>query len=137
MMRKLAQVLVVTGFSAMPAAALAQDNAGSFQVSATVPEYCEINATEILTADGDGMVTGSVFESCNTQEGFQVVASHRPLEGNEWVAFNYAGNVRYLKSSGWSEVANRSGAKYGERPISVSYTSLAAPLAINLTVTVF
>ena len=136
-MRKLGLAAFVTGLSAMPVPAFAQDNSGSFQVSVSVPEYCEINAPQILTADGDGMVTGSVFESCNTQEGFQVVATHRPLEANEWVAFNYAGNVRYLKPSGWSEVANRSGAKYGERPISVSYTSLAAPLAINLTVTAF
>jgi hypothetical protein len=137
MMRIFAQVALAAAFAAIPASALAQDSAGSFEVSVHVPEYCEINAPPILTFEGDGMATGSVFESCNTQDGFQVVASHRPLELNEWVAFNYAGNVRYLKSSGWSEVANRSGAKYGERPISVSYTSLSTPLAINLTVTVF
>jgi len=136
-MKMLAKVALVAGFSAISSPALAQDGSGSFEVNVRVPEYCEINAPQILTTDGDGMVTGSVFESCNTQDGFQVVASHRPLQGNEWVAFNYAGNVRYLKQSGWSEVANRAGAKYGERPIAVSYTSLAAPLAINLTVTVF
>jgi hypothetical protein len=136
-MRKLAVAAFVTGFSAVPPPALAQDNSGSFQVSVSVPEYCEITASEILAPEGDGITTGSVFESCNTQDGFQVVATHRPLEANEWVAFNYAGDVRYLKPSGWSEVANRSGARYGERPISVSYASLSAPLAINLTVTAF
>jgi uncharacterized membrane protein len=136
-MRMLAQVALVAAVSAIPAPLLAQDATGSFGVTVNVAEYCEINAPQILTAQGDGMVTGSVFESCNMQDGFQVVASHRPLEASEWVAFNYAGNVRYLKSSGWSEVANRSGAKYGERPISVSYTSLTAPLAINLTITAF
>ena len=135
-MRMLAKVTLVAGLCAISSPALAQDG-GSFQVSVQVPEYCEINAPQILTADGDGVVSGSVFESCNTQEGFQVVASHRPLQANEWVAFNYAGAVRYLKPSGWSEVANRSGANYGERPVSVSYTSLTSPLAISLTVTVF
>jgi hypothetical protein len=137
MMRKFTRLALVTTLAAASAPALAQEGAGSFGVNVQVPEYCEINAPQILTADGDGMVAGSIFESCNTQEGFQVVASHRPLENNEWVAFSYAGNVRYLSRDGWSEVANRSGAKYGERQVSVSYTSLTAPLAINLTVTVF
>jgi len=136
-MRMLAKVALVAAVSAIPAPLLAEDASGSFQVSVHVAEYCEINAPQILTAEGDGMVTGAVFESCNTQDGFQVVASHRPLGANEWVAFKYAGNVRYLQSSGWSEIANRGGAKHGERPISVSYTSLTAPLAINLTVTAF
>jgi hypothetical protein len=136
-MRMLVQVALVAAIAAIPSPVLAEDTSGSLQVSAYVPEYCEVNAPQILAAEGDGMVTGAVFESCNTQDGFQVVASHRPLAANEWVAFNYAGNVRYLQSSGWSEVANRGGAKHGERPISVSYTSLSAPLAINLTVTAF
>lgn len=136
-MRMFARLALVAGLAAGSTPALAQEGSGSFGVSVQVAEFCEINAPQILAADGDGMVGGSVFESCNTQDGFQVVASHRPLESNEWVAFSYAGNVRYLNRSGWSEVANRSGAKYGERQVSVRYTSLTAPLAINLTVTVF
>ena len=137
MMRMFAQLALVATFAASTTPALAQEGAGSFEVNVRVPEYCEINAPQVLVADGDGMVAGSVFESCNTQDGFQVVASHRPLESTEWVAFSYAGNTRYLSRTGWSEVANRSGAKYGERQISVRYTSLTAPLAINLTVTAF
>lgn len=120
-----------------PAAASAQEPSSSFEVTARVAAYCEISASPILTEEGDGMMTGSVFEACNTQDGFQVVASHRPLERNEWVAFGYAGKVQYLDASGWSEVANRGGAQYGARPVSVRYTSLSSPLAINLTVTMF
>ena len=135
-MRMLPRIVLVGGICATSTPLLAEDS-GSFAVSVRVPEYCEVNAPQILTAEGDGIVTGAVFESCNSQDGFQVVASHRPLAANEWVAFNYAGNIRYLRQNGWSEVANRAGAKFGERPISVSYTSLSAPLAINLTVTAF
>lgn len=132
--------------SALPLAALmvtaaapafGKDAESSFQVSASVPAYCDINASPLLAGKGDGLVTGSVFESCNTQGGFQIVASHRPLEANEWVMFDYAGNVRNLSASGWSEVASRAGAKYGMRPVGVRYTSLVAPLSINLTVTMF
>ena len=123
---------------ALPQAAFAEDNASqSFRVTARVPAYCEINASAIVAASGDGVATGTVFESCNSQECFQVVASHRPLESGESVAFTYAGHVSNLRAEGWSQVANRVGAKHGMRPISVQYSGLAAPLAINLTITSF
>lgn len=126
---------LVVGIAGLPTAALAQTRTGSFQVSVYVPEVCEINASEVFADSGDGVVTGSVFESCNTQAGFQIVASHRPLEGSEKATFTYANDVRSLHASGLTMVANRVGAQYGARPISLRHTSLSAPLAINLTIT--
>lgn len=126
--------MIVAG---LPTAALAQTPTGSFQVSVHVPEVCEINAPEVLAASGDGVVTGSVFESCNTQAGFQIVASHRPLERSESAIFTYANDVHALHASGWSTVANRVGAQYGVRPISLRHASLSAPLAVSLTITTF
>ena len=128
---------LVVGAAGLPATALAQTQTGSFQVSVHVPEVCEINASEVFAAPGDGIVTGSVFESCNSQAGFQIVASHRPLESSEKATFSYANDARALHASGWSMVANRVGAQYGVRPISLRHTSLSAPLAINLTITTF
>lgn len=130
----------IAALLALPCAAQAQgnDRAGSsFGVSVVVPEYCEISASPLLVIPGDGLVTGTVLESCNTRMGFQVVASHRPLEASEQITFTYAGKSSYLQSHGWSEIANRPGARYGVRPISVHYTSLETPLAINLTITTF
>jgi hypothetical protein len=129
-----ATALVSMAF-ASTAAMAAESGKSSFDVRVTVPEYCEINGSTMLTSEGDGFASGSVFESCNTQEGFQVIASHRPLEANEAVAFNYAGELTYLRNDGWSQVANRTGAKFGFRPISIRYSALATPLAINLTIT--
>ena len=126
---------LVVGIAGLPAVAQAQNRTGSFRVSVHVPEVCEISASEVFAASGDGVVTGSVFESCNTQAGFQIVASHRPLEGSETATFTYANDVRALHASGWTMVANRVGAQYGARPISLHHTSLSAPLAINLTIT--
>lgn len=128
-------VALVSMVFASSAAMAADGGKASFDIRVTVPEYCEINASTVLTSDGNGFASGSVFESCNTQEGFQVIASHRPLEANEAVAFNYAGELTYLRDDGWSQVANRTGAKFGMKPISVRYTALATPLAINLTIT--
>lgn len=126
--------LVPAVFAGNPAMA-AESGKGAFDVRVTVPEYCEINASTLSTSEGNGFASGSVFESCNTQEGFQVIASHRPLGANEAVAFNYAGESTYLREDGWSQVANRTGAKFGMRPISIRYSALTAPLAINLTIT--
>jgi hypothetical protein len=109
----------------------------SFRISVTVPEYCEIHASPINVGEGNGFAFGSVFESCNVQEGFQVAASYRSLEPGESVALSYAGQSRVLHADGWSQVANRVGAKYGVRPISIRHAGLTAPLAINLTITYF
>lgn len=128
-------IALVSVAFASNAAMAAESGKGAFDVRVTVPEYCEINASTLLTSEGNGFASGSVFESCNTQEGFQIIASHRQLEANEAVAFNYAGESTYLREDGWSQVANRTGAKFGMRPISVRYSALTAPLAINLTIT--
>jgi hypothetical protein len=128
---------LVVGIAGLPTVALAQNRTGSFEVSVHVPEVCEINASEVFAGSGDGVVTGSVFESCNSQAGFQIVASHRPLERSETAIFTYANDVRALHASGWSMVANRAGAQHGARPISLRHAALSAPLAINLTITTF
>lgn len=109
--------------------------AENFGVSASVPAYCEIDPSVLVAEAGDGAASGSVFESCNTQEGFQVVAQHRALEPNERVAFSYAGETTLLRPDGWSVVANRKGAKLGSRPIDIRYSGLVAPLSIGLSIT--
>ena len=135
------RVIIVTGLAVLvsfaPAARAESVANGSFRMSAFVPEYCEISAPPLLVLEGDGAFTGTVLETCNTEHGYSVVASHRALGSNERIAFSYAGIQSQLQSHGWTEVATRAGARYGMRPISVRHTSLASPLAIVLTVTTF
>lgn len=135
------RVVVFTGLVALASfapSARAEDAAnGSFGMSAYVPEYCEISASPLLVSQGDGILTGSVLETCNTAQGYSVVASHRVLASNERIAFSYGGIESQLQSHGWTEVATRAGARYGMRQISVRHSSLASPLAIVLTVTTF
>ncbi len=126
---------IIGAIAATGAASAAENGSQSFAVRAHVAESCEINASTILTGNGAGFAAGSVFESCNTQEGFQVVAQHRWLEQNERVMFNYAGQTNFLQHDGWSHVATRLGAKFGTRPISVRYDGLTEPLSIGLTIT--
>ena len=106
-------------------------------MSAVVPEYCEISVPALTIGGESGSLAGMVLESCNTQQGYSIVATHRELEVGENVALTYAGVENRLHRSGWNEVATRSGARYGWRPVAVNYSSLQQPLTINLTVTLF
>lgn len=135
--RYLVAIAVAAMFGSSTGALAERAGTESFGVRLTVRESCEINTTDISTSDRNGMSSGSVFESCNTQEGFQVVAQHRWLETGERVAFNYAGQTSFLNADGWSPVATRLGAKFGRRFIGVRYTGLVQPLAIGLTITAF
>lgn len=120
--------------SVVAAQAPASDGA---RVQLRVPEYCEISASPILIEETQGRTSGSIFESCNVQEGFQVVATHRELRLEESVAVNYDGIPAQLSRSGTSLVANRIGAKFGNRLLAFDYRRLEAPLIINLTITNF
>ncbi|RJF93371.1 hypothetical protein [Sphingomonas cavernae] len=136
--RHIGSVFVIGAALAGATPAFAAETAsGSFAVRLVVPERCEINSSPLLVSEGNGFQTGSVFESCNVQEGFQVVANYRQLAANEHVLFSYAGTTRQLGAHGWTQVANRTGAKFGTRPISVQHSGLTEPLAINLTITHF
>lgn len=137
-MKRFVVFSVLAAFSSFATVARAESAAtGSFQMSAHVPEYCEISAPPLLVTQGDGILTGTVLETCNTAQGYSVVASHRALASNERIAFSYGGIQSQLQSHGWTEIATRAGARYGMRPISVRHTSLASPLAIVLSVTTF
>lgn len=137
-MKRVSLWLLATSFVPFATAAQAETNAnGFFQMSAHVPEFCEISASPLFATSGDGFVMGTVLESCNSQRGYSVVATHRSLANSELVTFSYAGVERQLQSDGWSEVANRAGARYGVREISLRHSSLASPLIISLTVTAY
>ena len=132
-MNRIANSALIAAISV--AAASSAAHAQSFGVSAIVPAYCEIDPSVLVADPDDGAASGTVFESCNTQEGFQVVAQHRLLEPNERVAFSYAGETTVLQPQGSSVVANRNGAKLGSRPIGIQYSGLVAPLSIALSIT--
>ncbi|MGV7119243.1 hypothetical protein [Sphingopyxis sp. 550A] len=124
--------------AALPTAAHASSDASTnFRISATVPEACEIVVPDLTVDTGSGLAAGTVLESCNTQRGFQVVASYRPLDPEEKITLTYAGQSNSLHADGWQVIANRAGAQYGARPVSIWHDNLAQPLTINLTITYF
>ncbi|WP_170003318.1 hypothetical protein [Pseudopontixanthobacter vadosimaris] len=137
--RLINSILPIAGLALVASPALADTGraGGAMRISAHVPEFCQITPLELFATAGDGRVSGSVLETCNSQRGYSVVATHRNLDDGETVAFTYAGTTSLLRSHGWSPVAYRAGARYGYRPLRVRYASLNRPLAINLTITAY
>lgn len=118
----------------MPAAASAASGS-SFGINLQIPVVCELDAPDLTIQPDQEFASGYAFESCNTQDGFMVMASHRPLEDGEQVEFNYAGQASMLSRAGSSVVATRRGAKHGQRMISVRQSQLREPLVLTLGAT--
>lgn len=116
----------------LPSAAFAEGEAsGGFQISLTVPEICHLEASSVSIDEAMGQATASMFEMCNSDRGFTVLASYRTLESGEQVQVNYAGEVSQLNSSGLSEVAHRTGPFLGDVQVLVQSTGLTGGLAIS------
>lgn len=121
--------------AAMSTGANAKPASSSFRVAAVVPEFCQLTASDLSVAGETGILRGQVFEMCNGSSGYRIVAMHRELDEPEQVAFEFAGVERSLQADGISEIATRTGARYGLRNVNVKYESLRSPLAITLTIT--
>jgi hypothetical protein len=105
------------------------------RVSARIPVVCTISAPQLVAQQSSEIVTGTLFESCNTNRGFLIMASHRPLEQGEAASIYYDGQRSDLEAGGLSLVQSRFGARHGPVQVSVGTESLSAPIAISFAVT--
>ena len=120
--------LATAGFATSASAA----GSAGFRLQASVPEVCEIHVALPIMAEEDAVVTAQVFEMCNSQRGFQVIASHRALDAEESVRIDYGGQVNELDSSGVSSLAVRHGPALRSVPVLVRSASLASALVISV-----
>ena len=123
---------VVTGIAALAfsSSAMAADDAvGSAGVTATVPAVCDITADDFILTD-NGSITGSVFEFCNTDSGFQITAAYRALNAREAVTVRYGGEATALNSSGSAVVAFRWGQRLAQVPVVIEARDLGGPVAV-------
>ncbi len=127
---------VITAASLASSGALASDRSnGSFQVGAEIPVVCNLETESFVADEGATLVRGSMFEACNTNRGFQVIAMHRTLEDNERVSVRYGFERSDLHPTGFSYVATRSGARYGAVPVEIDARELNQPIAISFSLT--
>ena len=74
-----------------------------------------------------------VLEFCNSSNGFQVIASHRPLNPEEIVEVDFGGEFARLSQGGVSSIAFRSGARFGSVPFSIDAARLDSSLAVSFS----
>lgn len=131
MTRLISGTIFATAFALLPVAAHA-GAPGGFGISATVPEVCGIDASEVVIQPGDGQVAGSVSEMCNSGRGFRVMASHRSLAQGEAVEIIYAGQAVQLDAMGISELAYGTGPVARHVPVLIRSNGLVETLAISI-----
>ena len=107
-------------------------DASGIQLSLTVPEVCHINASPLSLRPDHESATGVISEFCNANRGFQVVASHRELEGGEAIWFTYGEETRALNRSGISGISNRRGPSARQIPVAIRSEGLRQSVTISL-----
>lgn len=126
----------VLGIAAMSSSAMAAPRDGAnFTISMNVPIVCDIDTTTFFVDKEQSVVRGYVNEYCNSSRGFQVLASHRPLEAGEQVEVSYDGIASNLSQTGLSAIAFRSGARVGAVPVAIRTDSMQDNLSVGLSVT--
>lgn len=132
---RLAVAAAVIGAS-VPASAFAAESAsGGFNVSLTVPVVCDLDAQDFIVDEIRNSISGHVREFCNSSRGFQVLASHRPLEAGENVRLNYGGELAQLERAGISSVAFRAGPRLDTVPVQIQASGLETQLAVSFSLT--
>ena len=126
---------LATGFACTVATpALAADSAaGGFNVSLEVPAVCDLSMPDVVVLEDGHAVTGQVQEFCNSANGFQVIASHRPLNPAEVVEVDFDGDSARLSEGGVSSIAFRSGARFGYVPFRIEAANLESGLAVSFS----
>jgi len=105
----------------------------NFGMGAHVPVACDIQTSDFDLRPGAGRVTGRVLETCNTNRGFQVLATHRTLDTAENVSVSYNHQVTNLDKMGWSVISLRSGARYGYVPVTIDTANLQSQLTLSFS----
>lgn len=132
-MRKPIAIAALAVSFACTTPALAGETAqGSARITATVPEVCDIAAGDFVLNE-DGQVSGTVQEFCNSNTGYQILASHRPLAPSEVATVRYGGALRNLDLSGLSLVAFRAGQRIETVNVVIDARQITAPLAVAFT----
>jgi len=102
------------------------------QLSGTVSEVCQIQASNLRISPNRSQVSASVFEMCNSGRSFRIFVYHRTLSDSETVQITYDGGSQLLNPSGVSDIALRSGPSAREVPVSIRSDGLREAVAISI-----
>lgn len=120
----------------LPDVAQANENAAAgVAISLTVPEVCQLTASDIVLSPSSTQATASIFEMCNGAGGFRIIASYRHLAAGEAIRVNYGGAITQLNAVGISEVALRAGPFVGAQRVAIQSSNLNDTLSISFGMT--
>ncbi|MEE4209937.1 MAG: hypothetical protein V2I43_11780 [Parvularcula sp.] len=105
------------------------------KITVRVPPSCSLDSSPVILDQDSQFVSSTFFESCNTNRGFQIVATHRPLAATERANVSFDGIQSSLNAGGLSFVQFRQGARHGPIAVNVAAESLDAPLAVSFAMT--
>lgn len=135
-MRILIRSAISALLAAVPATAYAEHAPSTgFGISATVPEVCQMNASDVLIDRQSTMVTTSVFEMCNSSGAYRVTATYRTLADMEAVSITYDGRLTPLRRDGASDIALRAGPFVGRREVRFNIARLDEQLSVSFGMT--
>lgn len=135
-MRMSYMILAGLVFAGAPCSAMAATSSeGGFNISLYIPVVCDLDTTEFQFDSSQNEIVGQVHEYCNSSRGFQVVASHRPLEASESVEVGYGDQHSLLEQGGISMVAFRSGPRLSTVPVRIRASGLVSQLSVAFAVT--
>ncbi|WP_133303969.1 hypothetical protein [Aurantiacibacter aquimixticola] len=124
------------GLSAASTPAFASDQSGgNVNLSARVKVQCGLESTTLSVGDDANIARGAVFESCNSNRGFHVLANHRALADDERVRVIYDGATSELSPDGISPIQFRGGARHGAIPVAIQSERLQKQLTVSFALT--
>jgi len=135
-MRNYTKAIVLASSVGIAAPASAGEIGGGFEIRTMVPVVCSLSAENVvLEAQTTDEIIVSVSEFCNTNSGFQVVASHRALDATEAVSVLYGNDLSELHPEGMTSISFRSGARFGQVPVRIRPQALNRPISVNFALT--
>jgi len=107
----------------------------SMQLSLRVPAVCSLSADAVSVDPARASASAMIFESCNTSQGFDILAMHRPLLAGERAQVRYDGQTSELLANGMSPIQFRQGARYGAVPVELNTQGLSQGLSVSFAIT--
>ncbi|MFU7527629.1 hypothetical protein [Qipengyuania sp. ASV99] len=104
-------------------------------VTASIPESCRLDASDLVIAEGQPSAQGFAWEACNSRRSYQIAATTRALDPTELVMIDYDSRSLQLSALGRTELINRTGPILKRVPIALRADGLKGVLRLSVSMT--
>lgn len=128
--------MLIAGFALVAFHQSAQAETTRATVSASVPESCRLDASDLILSEDQPSALGFAWEACNSRRSYQIAATTRALEPAEQVTINYDSRSLQLSALGRTELLSRTGPILKRIPVALEAEGLTSGLRLSITMTV-